>query len=209
MEAGQATLLDVDHGTYPFVTSSSAISAGACTGTGIPPTRIDQVIAIAKAYTTRVGEGPFPTELHDENGEFLRKAGWEYGTTTGRPRRCGWMDTVITRYAARVNGVTDFVLTKLDTLTGLAELPVCVAYDVDGVRHDEMPVNQTDFHHAVPIYENLPGWTEDISGCRSFEELPKAAQAYVEFVEERSGARISVVGVGPEREQAVVRHALR
>ena len=209
LEAGQATLLDVDHGTYPFVTSSSAISAGACTGTGIPPTRIDQVIAIAKAYTTRVGEGPFPTELHDENGEFLRKAGWEYGTTTGRPRRCGWMDTVITRYAARVNGVTDFVLTKLDTLTGLAELPVCVAYDVDGVRHDEMPVNQTDFHHAVPIYENLPGWTEDISSCRSFEDLPKAAQEYVEFVEERSGARISVVGVGPEREQAVVRHALR
>ncbi len=209
MEAGQATLLDVDHGTYPFVTSSSAISAGACTGTGIPPTRIDQVIAIAKAYTTRVGEGPFPTELHDENGEFLRKAGWEYGTTTGRPRRCGWMDTVITRYAARVNGVTDFVLTKLDTLTGLAELPVCVAYDVDGVRHDEMPVNQTDFHHAVPIYENLPGWTEDISGCRSFEELPKAAQEYVEFVEARSGAKISVVGVGPEREQAVVRHPLR
>jgi adenylosuccinate synthase len=209
MEAGQATLLDVDHGTYPFVTSSSAISAGACTGTGIPPTRIDQVIAIAKAYTTRVGEGPFPTELHDENGEFLRKAGWEMGTTTGRPRRCGWMDTVITRYAARVNGVTDFVLTKLDTLTGLAELPVCVAYDVDGVRHDEMPVNQTDFHHAVPIYENLPGWTEDISGCRSFEELPKNAQDYVEFVEARSGARISVVGVGPEREQAVVRHPLR
>ncbi|GAA3677576.1 adenylosuccinate synthase [Nocardioides ginsengisoli] len=209
MEAGQATLLDVDHGTYPFVTSSSAISAGACTGTGIPPTRIDQVIAIAKAYTTRVGEGPFPTELHDENGEFLRKAGWEYGTTTGRPRRCGWMDTVITRYAARVNGVTDFVLTKLDTLTGLAELPVCVAYDVDGVRHDEMPVNQTDFHHAVPIYENLPGWTEDISGCRSFDELPKNARDYVEFVEARSGARISVVGVGPEREQAVVRHPLR
>ncbi|TWG98201.1 adenylosuccinate synthetase [Nocardioides sp. J9] len=212
MEAGQATLLDVDHGTYPFVTSSSAVAAGACTGTGIPPTRIDQVIAIAKAYTTRVGEGPFPTELldgPDGKGEFLRKAGWEYGTTTGRPRRCGWLDTVITRYAARVNGVTDFVLTKLDTLTGLEELPVCVAYDVDGVRHEEMPVNQTDFHHAVPVYENLPGWTEDISGCRSFEDLPKAAQDYVTFVEERSGARISVVGVGPEREQAVVRHPLR
>ncbi|GAB3855189.1 adenylosuccinate synthase [Nocardioides maradonensis] len=208
-EAGQATLLDVDHGTYPFVTSSSAISAGACTGSGVPPTRIDQVIAIAKAYTTRVGEGPFPTELFDENGEFLRKAGWEYGTTTGRPRRCGWMDTVITRYAARVNGVTDFVLTKLDTLTGLPELPVAVAYDVDGVRHDEMPVNQTDFHHAVPIYEVLPGWTEDISGARSFSDLPANAQAYVERVEELSNARISVVGVGPEREQAVVRHPLR
>ncbi|GAB4013987.1 adenylosuccinate synthase [Nocardioides ultimimeridianus] len=208
-EAGQATLLDVDHGTYPFVTSSSAISAGACTGSGVPPTRIDQVIAIAKAYTTRVGEGPFPTELFDDNGEFLRKAGWEYGTTTGRPRRCGWMDTVITRYAARVNGVTDFVLTKLDTLTGLPELPIAVAYDVDGVRHDEMPVNQSDFHHATPIYEVLPGWTEDISGARSFEDLPKNAQAYVERVEELSNARISVVGVGPEREQAVVRHPLR
>jgi adenylosuccinate synthase len=208
-EAGQATLLDVDHGTYPFVTSSSAISAGACTGSGIPPNRIDQVIAIAKAYTTRVGEGPFPTELFDDNGEFLRKAGFEYGTTTGRPRRCGWMDTVITRYAARVNGVTDFVLTKLDTLTGLPELPVAVAYDVDGVRHDEMPVNQTDFHHAQPIYEMLPGWDEDISGARSFADLPANAQRYVERVEELSGARISVVGVGPEREQAVVRHALR
>ncbi|HWU20361.1 MAG TPA: adenylosuccinate synthetase, partial [Nocardioides sp.] len=135
--------------------------------------------------------------------------GWEYGTTTGRPRRCGWMDTVITRYAARVNGVTDFVLTKLDTLTGLPELPVAVAYDVDGVRHDEMPVNQTDFHHATPVYEVLPGWTEDITGARSFEDLPKNAQAYVERVEELSNARISVVGVGPEREQAVVRHPLR
>ncbi|MEQ6901987.1 adenylosuccinate synthase [Nocardioides sp. YIM 152588] len=209
LEAGQATLLDVDHGTYPFVTSSSATSGGACTGSGIPPTRIDQVIAIAKAYTTRVGEGPFPTELEDENGEFLRKAGWEYGTTTGRPRRCGWFDTVITRYANRVNGVTDFVLTKLDTLTGLERLPVCVAYDVNGVRHDEMPVNQTDFHHATPIYEYLPGWTEDISGARDFSELPKAAKEYVEFAEEQSGARISVIGVGPEREQAIVRHPLR
>ena len=209
LEAGQATLLDVDHGTDPFVTSSSATAGGACTGSGIPPTRIDQVIAIVKAYTTRVGEGPFPTELHDDNGEFLRKAGWEYGTTTGRPRRCGWYDAVIARYAARVNGVTDFVLTKLDVLTGLEQVPVCVAYDVDGVRHEEMPVNQTDFHHAVPVYEYLPGWFEDISHCRSFEELPKAAQDYVEYVEARSGARISVVGVGPEREQAVVRHPLR
>lgn len=209
LEAGQATLLDVDHGTYPFVTSSSATAGGACTGSGIPPTRIDQVIAIVKAYTTRVGEGPFPTELHDDKGEFLRKAGWEYGTTTGRPRRCGWFDTVIARYAARINGVTDFVLTKLDVLTGLEQVPVCVAYDVDGVRHEEMPVNQTDFHHAVPVYEYLPGWFEDIAHCRTFEELPKAAQDYVEYVEARSGAKISVIGVGPEREQAVVRHPLR
>lgn len=209
LEAGQATLLDVDHGTYPFVTSSSATSGGACTGSGIPPTRIDQVIAIVKAYTTRVGEGPFPTELNDDKGEFLRKQGFEFGTTTGRPRRCGWYDTVIARYAARVNGVTDFVLTKLDVLTGLDVVPVCVAYDVDGVRHEEMPVNQTDFHHAVPIYENLPGWSEDLTGCRTFEDLPKAAQDYVEYVEARSGARISVIGVGPEREQAIVRHPLR
>jgi adenylosuccinate synthase len=208
LEAGQATLLDVDHGTYPFVTSSSATAGGACTGSGIPPTRLDQIIAIVKAYTTRVGEGPFPTELLDDQGEFLRKAGWEYGTTTGRPRRCGWFDAVIARYAARVNGVTDFVLTKLDVLTGLEQVPVCVAYDVDGVRHDEMPVNQTDFHHAVPIYEYLPGWWEDISKARTFDELPANAQAYVKRVEELSGARISVIGVGPGRHETVVAHPL-
>src|SRR4051794_11499600 len=191
LEAGQATPLDVDHGTSPFVTSSSATAGGACTGSGIPPTRIERVIAIVKAYTTRVGEGPFPTELHDDVGENLRKVGMEYGTTTGRPRRCGWFDTVIARYAARVNGVTDFVLTKLDVLTGLEKVPVCVAYDVNGVRHDEMPINQTDVHHAVPIYEQLPGWWEDISEVRSFADLPPNAQKYVEAVEELSGARVS------------------
>src|SRR6195952_4339074 len=179
LEAGQATLLDVDHGTYPFVTSSNATAGGACTGSGIPPTRISGVIAIAKAYTTRVGEGPFPTELLDDMGERLRQVGAEFGTTTGRPRRCGWFDAVICRYAARVNGVTDFVLTKLDVLTGLTEVPVCVAYDVDGTRHDEMPVNQTDFHHAKPIYEYLDGWWEDLSDVRTFEDLPANAQAYV------------------------------
>ena len=207
-EAGQATLLDVDHGTYPYVTSSNAISAGACTGAGIPPTRIDRVIAVFKAYTTRVGEGPFPTELLDDQGEFLRKTGAEYGTTTGRPRRCGWVDTVIGRYATRVNGVTDFVLTKLDVLTGLERVPVCVAYDVDGVRHDEMPMSQSDFHHATPVYEELPGWFEDISHCRSYDELPANCRAYVEFVEQRVGARISVIGVGPGRDEVVVRHDL-
>ncbi len=208
LEAGQATMLDVDHGTYPFVTSSSATSGGAATGSGIAPTRIERVIGIVKAYTTRVGEGPFPTELHDESGDFLREQGGEFGTTTGRPRRCGWYDSVVARYAARVNGVTDFVLTKLDVLTGLETIPVCVAYDVDGVRHDEMPVNQTDFHHAVPVYEELPGWSEDISGARSFEELPANAQAYVRRVEELSGARMSVIGVGPGRDQAIVCHDL-
>lgn len=208
LEAGQATLLDVDHGTYPFVTSSSATAGGACTGSGIPPTRLDRVIGIVKAYTTRVGEGPFPTELHDDAGENLRKTGAEYGTTTGRPRRCGWYDAVIARYAARVNGVTDFTLTKLDVLTGLEKVPVCVAYDVDGVRHDEMPVNQSDFHHAVPIYEELPGWWEDISGARTLADLPKNARAYVTAVEEMSGARISAIGVGPARDQTVVVHDL-
>ncbi len=208
LEAGQATLLDVDHGTYPFVTSSSATSGGACTGSGIPPTRVDRVIGIVKAYTTRVGEGPFPTELHDDAGEHLRKTGAEYGTTTGRPRRCGWFDAVIARYAARVNGVTDFVLTKLDVLTGLEKVPVCVAYDVDGVRHDEMPVNQSDFHHAVPIYEELPGWWEDISLARTPADLPVAARAYVDALEEMAGARISAIGVGPGRDETVVVHDL-
>jgi adenylosuccinate synthase len=208
LEAGQATLLDVDHGTYPFVTSSSATSGGACTGSGIPPTRIDRVIGIVKAYTTRVGEGPFPTELEDQAGEHLRVAGAEFGTTTGRPRRCGWYDAVIARYASRVNGITDLVLTKLDVLTGLETVPVCVAYDIDGVRHDEMPVNQTDFHHAVPVYEELPGWTEDISGARTLDDLPRTARAYVDAVEQMSGSRISAIGVGPGREQTVAVHDL-
>ena len=208
-EAGQATLLDVDHGTYPYVTSSNATAGGACTGSGVPPTRIDSVIAILKAYTTRVGEGPFPTELHDDMGEFLRKTGGEYGVTTGRPRRCGWLDAVIGRYANRINGVTDFVITKLDILTGLEKVPVCVAYDVDGVRHDEMPVNQSDFHHARPIYEYLDGWWEDITHCRSFDELPANAQAYVLRVEELIGARVSAIGVGPGRDEIIERFPLK
>jgi adenylosuccinate synthase len=207
-EAGQAMMLDIDHGTYPYVTSSSAIAAGACTGAGIPPNRIDRIIAVVKAYTTRVGEGPFPTELLDADGEKLRQDGGEFGTTTGRPRRTGWYDSVISRYAARINGVTDFVLTKLDTLTGWERIPVCVAYDVDGVRHDEIPMSQSDFHHATPIYEFFDGWTEDITGARSMADLPKNAQAYVEALEAISGARISAVGVGPDREQTVVRHDL-
>ena len=207
-EGGQATMLDVDHGTYPFVTSSNATSGGAVTGSGIAPNRIDRVIAVVKAYTTRVGSGPFPTELFDESGEYLRANGFEFGTTTGRPRRCGWYDAPIARYTARINGVTDFVLTKLDVLTGLGEIPVCVAYSVDGVRVDEVPVSQSDFHHAVPIYENFPGWTEDITGVRTFEELPQAAQNYVLALEAMSGSRMSAIGVGPGREAIVVRHDL-
>ncbi len=207
-EAGQATMLDIDHGTYPFVTSSSATSGGAATGSGVAPNRLERIIAVVKAYTTRVGAGPFPTELNDESGEYLRAKGFEFGTTTGRPRRCGWYDAPIARYTARINGVTDFVLTKLDVLSGLATIPVCVAYDVDGVRHDEVPVSQSDFHHATPIYEEFPGWQEDITGCRRFEDLPKNAQDYVTAIERMSGARISAIGVGPEREQVVVLHDL-
>ena len=203
LEGGQATLLDVDHGTYPFVTSSNATSGGACTGSGIPPNRIDKVIAVIKAYTTRVGEGPFPTELTDDDGERLRANGHEYGTTTGRPRRCGWYDAVIARYAVRVNGVTDFVLTKLDVLTGWPKIPVCVAYEVDGVRYDEMPMTQTAFHHATPVYDFFDGWTEDLSAARTFEDLPKNAQRYVRALEELSGAPFSSVGVGPDREQTL------
>ena len=206
LEGSQGTLLDVDHGTYPFVTSSNPTSGGASAGSGIGPTRITTVIGILKAYTTRVGSGPFPTELNDEMGERLRKTGGEFGVTTGRSRRTGWFDAVIARYAARVNGITDYFLTKLDVLSGHDTVPVCVAYEVDGQRVDEMPMTQTDVHHAVPIYEELPGWFEDISGCRSFEELPANARAYVEYLESISGARISAIGVGPGRDQTIVRH---
>ncbi|WP_288798515.1 adenylosuccinate synthase [uncultured Arsenicicoccus sp.] len=205
-EAGQATLLDVDHGTYPYVTSSNATAGGACTGAGIPPTRVDRVIAILKAFTTRVGEGPFPTELHDEVGDRLREIGHEFGTTTGRPRRIGWLDVVIGRYATRINGVTDFVITKLDNLDTFEQIPVCVAYEINGERVEEMPVSQSDFHHATPVYEVLPGWQEDITGCRTFDDLPDNARRYVEFVEQQIGARVSVIGVGPGRDEVIVRH---
>ncbi|MFD9896301.1 adenylosuccinate synthase [Amycolatopsis sp. NPDC059027] len=206
LEGSQGTLLDVDHGTYPFVTSSNPTSGGASAGSGIGPGRITTVLGILKAYTTRVGSGPFPTELNDESGEFLRKQGGEFGVTTGRSRRTGWFDAVIARYAVRVNGITDYFLTKLDVLSGLEKVPVCVGYEVDGFRTQDMPMTQTDVHHAIPIYEELPGWFEDISGCRTFEELPANARAYVERIEELSGARVSAIGVGPGREQTIVRH---
>ncbi|HEX3648430.1 MAG TPA: adenylosuccinate synthase [Pseudonocardiaceae bacterium] len=206
LEGSQGTMLDVDHGTYPFVTSSNPTSGGACAGAGIGPGRITSVLGILKAYTTRVGSGPFPTELLDELGERLRKAGGEFGVTTGRSRRTGWFDAVIARYAVRVNGITDYFLTKLDVLSGLEKVPVCVAYEVDGFRVDDMPMTQTDVHHATPIYEELDGWFEDISHCRTFDELPAAAQRYVHRLEELSGARVSVIGVGPGRDQTIVRH---
>jgi adenylosuccinate synthase len=203
LEGAQATQLDVDHGTYPFVTSSSPTAGGACAGSGIGPTRITKVIGIIKAYTTRVGAGPFPTELLDEQGEWLRKTGGEYGVTTGRPRRTGWFDAVIARYATRVNGITDYFLTKLDVLSGLAKVPVCVAYDVDGARLDEIPMTQTEFHHAIPIYEYLDGWSEDLSEVTEFAGLPRNAQAYVRAVEEIIGAPVAAVGTGPRRDQTL------
>jgi adenylosuccinate synthase len=203
LEGAQATMLDVDHGTYPFVTSSSPTAGGACAGSGIGPTRITKVIGIVKAYTTRVGAGPFPTELLDEQGEWLRKAGGEYGVTTGRPRRTGWFDAVIARYATRVNGITDYFITKLDVLSGLEKVPVCVAYDVAGTRHDEIPMTQTEFHHATPVYEYFDGWWEDLSGVRDFAGLPRNAQAYVRSVEEIIGAPVAAVGTGPRRDQTL------
>ncbi|MHA5283872.1 adenylosuccinate synthase [Corynebacterium sp. CQ3829_602738] len=206
MEGGQATMLDVDHGTYPFVTSSNPTAGGACVGSGIGPTRITGVLGIIKAYTTRVGAGPFPTELFDKWGEFLQVTGGEVGVNTGRVRRTGWYDSVIARYASRVNGFTDLFLTKLDVLTGIGEIPICVAYDVDGERFDEMPLTQTDFHHAEPIYETMPAWDEDITVCREFSDLPQKAQDYVLRLEELSGAPISYIGVGPGRDQTIVRH---
>jgi adenylosuccinate synthase len=208
LEGAQATLLDVDHGTYPFVTSSNPTAGGACVGSGIPPTKISQVIGVIKAYTTRVGSGPFPTELFDENGMHLLKVGGEYGTTTGRERRCGWFDAVVGRYAVRVNGITDLFVTKLDVLSGMAKVPICVGYDIDGERVDEMPMTQTAFHHAKPIFEEWDGWWEDISKCRTPDELPVAAQRYIARIEELCGTRVSVVGVGPGRDENVIRYEL-
>jgi adenylosuccinate synthase len=207
-EGAQGTLLDLDHGTYPFVTSSSPTAGGACTGAGVGPKRIDRVLGIAKAYITRVGSGPFPTELDDRPGgvgELLTRVGGEYGTTTGRQRRCGWYDSVIVRYAARINGLTDLVITKLDVLSELDTIQVCVAYEYEGHRFNELPSHQTAFHHAKPIYEELPGWKTDISGCRTFEELPKAAREYIDFIEELAEVPVSIIAVGPDREQTILR----
>ncbi|CAM3941961.1 adenylosuccinate synthase [Helcobacillus massiliensis] len=208
MEGGQATYLDVDHGTYPFVTSSNPTSGGACVGSGVGPTRVDRVIGIVKAYTTRVGAGPFPTELFDEWGEFLQTTGGEVGVNTGRPRRCGWYDSLMIRHAVRINGFTDIVLTKLDVLTGIEEIPLCIGYEVDGEVHHDMPMTQTEFHHAQPVYETMPGWTEDITGALTFEDLPQNAQNYVKRLEELAGCRISAIGVGPGREATIQVHPL-
>jgi adenylosuccinate synthase len=206
LEGGQATMLDVDHGTYPFVTSSNPTAGGACSGSGVAPTQISRAVGVVKAYTTRVGSGPFPTELTDEWGERLRSVGGEYGTTTGRPRRCGWYDAVIARYSSRINGLTDLFLTKLDVLSGIERIPVCVGYRVNGRVVSEMPMTQTDFHHAEPVYEELAGWDDDITAARAMEDLPKNAQAYIRALEELSGAPFCAVGVGPGREQTITLH---
>ena len=205
LEGSQGTLLDVDHGTYPYVTSSNPTAGGAAVGSGIGPTRITTVLGILKAYTTRVGSGPFPTELFDESGEYLAKTGGEIGVTTGRRRRCGWFDAVIARYATRVNGITDYFLTKLDVLSSLQTVPVCVGYTVDGKRTDEMPMMQSDIARAEPVYEELPGWWEDISAAREFGDLPAKARDYVLRLEELAGAPVSCIGVGPGRDQTIVR----
>ena len=206
LEGSQGTLLDVDHGTYPYVTSSNPTAGGAAVGSGIGPNKITTVLGILKAYTTRVGSGPFPTELFDQSGEYLAKTGGEVGVTTGRARLTGWFDAVIWRYATRVNCITAYFLTKLDVLSSLDQVPICVAYEIDGERVEQMPTTQTEFHHAKPIYEQMPGWWEDISHARTFEDLPANARAYVERLEELSGARISCIGVGPGRDETIVRH---
>jgi adenylosuccinate synthase len=204
-EGAQGTLLDLDHGTYPFVTSSSPTAGGACTGTGVGPRRIDRVLGIAKAYITRVGSGPFPTELSDDTGRHLIEVGAEYGTTTGRERRPGWFDGLIARYAVQVNGLTDLIITKLDVLSNLDRIKVCVAYEYEGHRYNDLPSHQTVFHHARPIYEELPGWKTDITRCRTFEELPKAAQDYITFLEDLAEVPVAMIAVGPSREQTIMR----
>ena len=204
-EGAQGTMLDIDHGTFPYVTSSSTIAGGASIGSGVGIKWIDRVLGIAKAYLTRVGEGPFPTELDDEVGEFLIREGGEYGVTTGRQRRCGWFDGVVIRYAVRVDGLTDICLTKLDVLDKLEKIEVCVAYEIDGERVETMPDSLEDFSKAVPIYEELDGWCENTSGCRSFEELPENAKAYVTRIEEIAGVPVSIIAVGPDRDQTIMR----
>ena len=203
-EGAQGALLDVDHGTYPFVTSSSPTAGGACTGLGIPPTSVDRVIGIVKAYSTRVGNGPFPTELDDATGERLRSVGHEFGATTGRPRRCGWLDLVALRYATRLNGFTELALTKLDVLAGFDEIRVCTAYRIDGKLTDRYPADARVLGRAEPVYESLPGFAERLDDARRFADLPDAAQAYVSYIETRLGVPVTTIGTGPGREQTIV-----
>jgi adenylosuccinate synthase len=203
-EGAQGTMLDVDHGTYPFVTSSSATAGGACIGAGVPPTRIDGVIGISKAYTTRVGSGPFPTELLGEDGERIRRAGNEYGAVTGRPRRCGWFDVPLMRYTGAINGFDSLVITKLDVLDGEKEIPVCVGYRLRGRQIDEMPASLRELEAIEPVYEKLPGWTGSTRGLTDFTQLPSGAVDYLRFLEERTGFEIGCISTGPERDQTIM-----
>ena len=206
-EGAQATLLDLDHGTYPFVTSSNPIAGGACVGLGIGPTRITAVLGVAKAYLTRVGAGGFPSEADEEGSERIREHGAEYGTVTGRERRCGWLDLVGLRFAARINGLTQLAVTKLDVLSIFERIPVCVGYRLpDGTMIDEFPAHQSDFHHAQPVYEELEGWSTDISGVHTFDALPAAARGYLEFIEQQVGVPVAIVGTGQRRDQIITVH---
>jgi adenylosuccinate synthase len=206
-EGAQATLLDLDHGTYPFVTSSNPIAGGACVGLGIGPTRITAVLGVAKAYLTRVGAGGFPSEADEEGSARIREHGGEYGTVTGRERRCGWLDLVGLRFAARINGLTQLAVTKLDVLSIFDRIPVCVGYRLpDGTELDEFPAHQSDFHHAQPVYEELEGWNTDISGVRTFDALPAAARGYLEFIEQQVGVPVAIVGTGQRRDQIITVH---
>jgi adenylosuccinate synthase len=204
-EGAQGTLLDVDHGTYPFVTSSNTTAGGVLTGSGVGPTKISAVVGVSKAYTTRVGSGPFPTELFDDDGRMMRDRGHEFGATTGRPRRCGWFDAPAMRYAARLNGLSSVALTKIDVLTGLPRLKVCVAYEIDGERRDEVPMSLREFEAARPIYEEAEGWKEDLSSAREYGDLPKATQKYIRMIEEISNVEVSLVSVGAERNETIIR----
>ncbi len=204
-EGAQGTMLDIDHGTYPFVTSSSAASGGACTGTGVPPTKIDGIIGVSKAYITRVGSGPFPSESHDEFGEMIRKAGNEFGAVTGRPRRCGWFDVPLLRYTAAVNGFDSLIMTKLDVLDMLDEIPVCVSYSVDGKETSEMPATFREMQNLKPVYRSLPGWKTATRGISKFDALPEKARAYLEFLESQTGVEVGCVSTGPERTETIVR----
>ncbi len=203
-EGAQGTLLDVDHGTYPFVTSSSTCAGGAATGSGVSPRQIHEVIGISKAYVTRVGSGPFPTELLDETGEKLRQIGGEFGATTGRPRRCGWFDAMVIRYAVRINGLTGIALTKLDVLSGFETIKVCTGYTFEGQQLETLPAKLETFENCVPVYEELPGWHTDITGVRSFDQLPENAKKYVKRLEELAGCPIVMVSVGPRRDQTMM-----
>jgi len=202
-EGAQGTMLDIDYGTYPYVTSSNATAGGACVGSGVPPHRIDRVVGVVKAYTTRVGEGPFTTELNDEVGQFLRAEGAEFGATTGRPRRCGWFDAVVARYAAMVNGLDDWAMTKLDVLDGLDAVKICVGYQCDGKRYETIPANVRILERCTPIYETMPGWNASTKDARSFGELPAAAQSYVNRVVELTGVQVSILSVGPRRDSTI------